>query len=248
MKQVKFAGLTYVPARQQTVPLTDKYNRVAKLAQKANDILKKMDEIFDKNVDSAWGQSAIAIKIALLTGIRIGNDESANGYMTKPHPNEKNRTSEFVQTFGLTTLKKNHVSVKGDTVHLKFVGKKGVNQTLVCEDKKLAKQVKQLLRFDFGQGRFIDVQDHLVRGFVKQFIGKKFLPKDFRTLHANCVFSDLFLSTLNRQPLKTQKELKAEQKELIMLVSNKLGNTPTVSKNSYIDPELLTLHASMRLS
>lgn len=248
MKQVKFAGLTYVPARQQTVPLSDKYNRVAKLAEKANAILTKLDSIYDKDPSGVWGQSALAVKIALMTGIRIGNDESAAGYMTKPHPNEKNKTPEFVQTFGLTTLKKNHVSVKGNIVHLKFIGKKGVDQTLVCEDKKLAKQVKQLLKFDFGNGRFIDVQDHLVRMFVKQFIGKKFLPKDFRTLHANCVFSDLFLSTLNRQPLKTQKELKAEQKELIMLVSNKLGNTPTVSKNSYIDPELLTLHASMRLS
>lgn len=249
MKQLSiYPGLTYIPVRDKTNPLNDKYNRVAKLAKEGGRLMEKLDRTISKSVESVWGQSALAIKLALMTGMRVGNDDSASGYTTKPHPNEKDRKPEFVQTFGITTLKRTHVEVKGDKVTFCFKGKKSVQQSLMIRDKRLAKQMTLLLAFQIKekQERIFGVQDHLVRMFVKKQIGSKFLPKDFRTLHANCVASNIILSKVGDKPLTSKKELKKEQRELIETVASKLGNTPGVSKASYIDPMLMDLYTSIR--
>lgn len=183
-----------------------------------------------------------------MTGIRIGNEESADGYVTKPHPNQKDKKPEFVQTFGLTTLKREMVSFRNGNCILKFVGKKQVQQRLVIADKKLVTQWKRLYELTEKGEYMLSVTDYDVRKFVKKSVGGKFMVKDFRTLFANLTAYEVMEKLLSKKKPTTKKEVKLEVRFITEEVSKKLGNTPAVCKRSYIDDMLLDFFKTKRIS
>lgn len=148
-----------------------------------SNLTDKLDN-FIEVVNSERAQCALAVKICLHTGIRIGNEDSAEGYMTKPHPNQKGVKPEFRQTYGLTTLLKEHIRFVAGYVRFEFLGKKGVEQVIVIRDKKLVSQIKSLY-VTSNSDTLLEINNTQVRKFVKKSIGRQFMPKDLRKLFAN---------------------------------------------------------------
>ncbi|HEU0064807.1 MAG TPA: DNA topoisomerase IB, partial [Flavisolibacter sp.] len=74
-------------------------------------------------------EKVIATIVSLMerTYIRIGNDDYEKLY----------------GSYGLTTLKDNHVTIKGNTVQFSFKGKKGINHNITLQHSRLAKMVKR---------------------------------------------------------------------------------------------------------
>lgn len=224
---------------------SNKFNRVAKLASMFKEIDDKMNGFIKRGGVSAHSRCAIAIRLMLHTGIRIGNEGSAEGYMTKPHPYSK-AEPKFVQTYGLTTLKREHTLIKRGIMYLNFVGKKQVENSFTITNGLVA-QVKMLLAKTDTDTLF-DVTAYELTKFIKKYIGKQFTPKDLRTLRANIEAWKIYDTISTRPIAATKKEFKNEVKEILAHVSECLNNTPGVCRKSYIDDMLFQYHEVKRLN
>ena len=235
--KVKVDGKTYKMLRSKNCSNNDKFNRAAKLLSKFNETSNKMDGYIKRgNGESLNARLALAVKMMMYTGIRIGNESSAEGYMTKPYE-YSDKKPEFVQTYGLTTLKPEHCRKVGRYVFLNFLGKKHVENTFRLEGL-LAKQFKQVLAFAEEFETVFEISEYELTKFIKTHVGKQFTPKDFRTMRANMFAWEKYQEICERELPTTKKERNAEVKEICQYVSQKLNNTPGVCKTSYIDSYL----------
>lgn len=235
--RISIFGTEYGFCRSARANYEDKHNRMVKLATNFKALSEKFDRMIRKgNYVTDNARCALACKMMMYTGIRIGNEGSAEGYITKPHPNSK-KEPEFVQTYGLTTLRPEHVMVKGRRVYLNFIGKKSVENSFVLTGE-LAKQVKTVLgTVEQGETLF-EISEYELTKFIKKYVGRRFTPKDFRTLRANMCAWEKFVEICGRELPKTKSEFNREVKEIATYVSENLNNTPGVCKTSYIDSML----------
>lgn len=233
--QTMIQGKVYEFYRSPRGRYTDKFNRMVKLATMADELIEKFDAMIlrGKGVTET-ARLALACKLLITTGIRVGNESSAEGYVTKPHPNSK-AEPRFVQTFGLTTLLPEHVAVKRGIVYLHFLGKRQIENSFKL-DRATSQQVRRL--YDtVTEGTLFDVSAYELTKFIKRSVGKGFSPKDFRTLRANMCAYEKLTELMKRKAPSTKKEQNAEVREVCEYVSENLNNTPSVCKASYIDTE-----------
>ncbi|WP_334129952.1 DNA topoisomerase IB [Sneathiella sp.] len=165
------------------------------------------------------------LRILDKTGMRIGNAVS----------------TETNQTYGLTTLRKQHISVDRETVHFSFKGKGGV--LIKCElyDPGLARALEECIHwrgvhifaFRDAAGRRHQIRSEDINNFIHEHMGPAFSAKDFRTWR----FSTLFLEELVRQRKRGDPSLKSVFEEIVAHTCN----TPAILKSSYIHPGLLEL-------
>jgi DNA topoisomerase IB len=226
---------------------TSKFNRVVKLARMFESLDEKLDGFIVRgNYCSEQARLALGLKLMMWTGIRIGNEGSAEGYITKPHPNSKAEPM-FVQTYGLTTLKVEHVSFTSRSGSLYFLGKKQVENSFKVYGE-LCRQLRKVAKDRVGEDTLFGITDYQLSKFVGKTVGKQFTPKDFRTLKANMVAWDKLQSVMEREVPSTKRELNAEVREIAEEVSNHLNNTVGVCKKSYIDERIWEYFTTERLN
>lgn len=165
---------------------------------------------------------ADAVALISHTGIRPGSEDD---------------TGAKLKAYGATTLEGQHVvqSATG-AVSLQFVGKKGVSLNLPVDDPSIAKMLltRKAAAGD-GQQIFPQVSDESLREHVHTLGSGNFKVKDFRTLTANVTAAE----EVAKLPMpKTQAEYKRSVLAVAKKVSAKLGNTPTVALQSYINPHV----------
>ena len=179
--------------------------------------------------------TAIALSVLEKTLMRVGNDYYAK---TNKH-------------YGLTTLRDKHVEVKGGKLQLSYIGKKGVEQELKVEDKKLARLVKKcrdipgytLFQYynEDGSKQKLDSGD--INDYIREVTGTNFTAKDYRTFAGS-----LRAFTLLRERLHDDDGLrKKEVVQVVKEVAADLGNTPATSRKYYILPDLIDLYQEGKL-
>lgn len=194
---------------------------------KVQDILSNEDKIIkenEKNLAKAKEEAAVT-KLILTTGIRPGDDYK--------DPKAK------VEAFGATTLEGRHVVIGSDgKVHLKFIGKKGVSLDIPVEDRMTATILMNRAKKVGAKGKIFDTDAVKLREYVGSLNNNKgYYPKDFRT----ALGTKMAMQVVSRVPKpKNEKEYKKAIKVVATEVAKKLGNTPTVALNSYIDPKVFT--------
>lgn len=241
---VEIFGQEYGFCRSAKASYSDKFNRMAKLACMFEQLSDKLDGMISRGgFVTENARLALALKMMMNTGIRIGNEGSAEGYMTKPHPYSKEEP-KFVQTYGLTTITRQHVQVKGRKVVFFFLGKKHVDNTFEVTGA-LAKQIRTYLKVYNGDTLF-DITAYQLTKFIKRYVGRSFTPKDFRTMRANMYAYEMMEEILDRENPTTKREFNAEVKEIAEYVSEHLNNTASVCKTSYIDSYLWDEFAEAR--
>jgi len=168
--------------------------------------------------------------------IRVGNDEYAKAN----------------NSFGLTTLRDQHVEVKGSTLRFEFRGKSGKRHSVGINDRRLARIVKQcrdlpgqeLFQYLDEHGRRQDVNSADVNAYLREITGTDFTAKDFRTW-----FGTVLAATALREFRHADSKAAAKRNTLraIEAVAGVLGNTPAVCRKSYIHPAILDcyMHRSM---
>ena len=160
--------------------------------------------------------------------IRVGNDEYA-----------KNNNS-----FGLTTLRNHHATVRGSTVRFTFKGKSGVKHSVGLADRRLARIVKacqelpgqELFEYFDEDGRRCDVGSAEVNAYLQEITGQDFTAKDFRTW-AGTVLAARALQELEAVDSATRAKKNVVQ--AIEAVAGVLGNTKAVCRKSYIHPAVI---------
>lgn len=247
MTTINIYGVDYVFAKSVNAGFDDKQKRAVKLASKFEELDKKFDGMIERgNYVTDTARCALACKMMMHTGIRIGNESSSEGYMTNPHPNSK-KEPEFVKTYGLTTLLPNHIQVQRGKAYINFLGKKSVENSF-CIGGTLAKQIKEVLSTVSDGETFLEITAYELTKFIKRYVGRKFTPKDFRTMRANMYANEKMLELMKHEAPTTKREYNAEVREVCEYVSEKLNNTPGVCKKSYIDGDLWAIYEENRLN
>jgi len=146
-------------------------------------------------------------------------------------------------TFGLTTLRKSHVTLRGERVQFDYRGKGSIRQRQVVFDRKLASVIarlmktpgKRLFRY-FDRGRWTDLTSQDVNDYLKQLGSAHYTANDFRTwggtLRMATVLHDL-------GPGASAREATRNVALAARLVAAELGNTPAICRASYVHPLII---------
>jgi DNA topoisomerase-1 len=179
---------------------------------------------------------AIAVRLLDEALIRVGNAEYA-------------REND---SYGLTTLRDDHVDVLGATVRFTFRGKSGKTHEIDVRDHRVARIISrmqdlpgehlfQYLDAD-GEPRAIGSED--VNAYLHEIAGEAFTAKDFRTW-GGTVLAARQLRELG--PFESQTAMKANVVAAIDVVAARLGNTRAVCRAAYIHPAILLGYESGEL-
>ena len=148
-------------------------------------------------------------------------------------------------SYGATTLLTEHGQVRGDRVKLEYRGKSGKMQRVVVADASLAKIVRRchdlpgqaLFQYvgDNGEPHRIGSAD--VNAYIKAAMGDDFSAKHFRTWGA---------SVIAFETIRSADPATLTLKSLLVPVAAALGNTPAISRKSYVHPALIAAVADGR--
>lgn len=116
---------------------------------------------------------AAVVKLLDTTYVRVGNAEYAR----------------HNETFGLTTLRNEHLQTEGGPERFTFRGKHGKEHTVPITDRRLRRIVKQchdlpgqeLLEYRDPDGTVHDIDSGDVNAYLHEITGDSFTAKDFRT-------------------------------------------------------------------
>jgi DNA topoisomerase I len=144
-------------------------------------------------------------------------------------------------TFGITTMRKSHVTVLDDnTVVFEYLGKRSITQRNVVDGKDLARFISELLETPgprlfryLEDGKWENVDSGYVNDYIERIANFPYTAKDFRTwggtLRAATVLAELGKG-------KSHSERKKNVVTAVRLVAAELGNTPTICRKSYVHP------------
>ena len=209
-----------------------KFNSMVAFAQALPDMRAQVE--MDLRGDGITRLRVLAAAVRLLDRgfLRIGGEEYAEDH----------------QTFGLATMRKEHVTVDdGDAINFDFTGKSGIRHVRYVVDAPVAEIVRELKRRRGGSdellayrgdnGRWKDIKSADIRAYVKETAGEEYTAKDFRTW-AGTVLAAVTLAATDpgRREVKTQN--KRMISHAVKQVAHFLGNTPAVARSSYIDPRV----------
>ena len=211
-----------------------KFQRMARIAANLPEIEKKLWDIINSKKNDA--KFAYSVLLMIHTGIRSGNEDSAEGYIC----NIKNHElfGKIIQTYGITTLKKEHIEFKNDKLIIEFLGKKAVEQNIQIDDPELVRWGGYFYN-NSKTNLWLDTKKNELADFIKSKIGKKYLIKDFRTVRANLTAGIKAIELNTPEKPTSKKDVTQEVKTIVETVSEQLGNTPSIAKSAYINPEIL---------
>jgi len=208
-----------------------KYHRVRRLAKELPRIRRRLHDDAQPGLPAArLDDKAVAATVLRLiseTFCRVGGERylKENG------------------TFGITTLRKSHVTIEEGIATLAYRGKSSITQRQVVTDAELvrliARQLKtpgaRLFRFR-NDGRWSAITAADVNAYLQRRVGGGYSAKDFRTwggtLRAATVLAEL-------PPASSATEAKRNVALAMRLVSAELGNTPTICRKSYVHPMVI---------
>lgn len=149
------------------------------------------------------------------------------------------------ETYGLATIRREHVTVRGDTLVFDYPAKHGKRRVQSVVDPEVASVVAGLLRRRGGGDellarkrgtRWVDVRSADINAYVKDAVGLDVSAKDFRTWGATVLAA---VSLGVAEPHITSKHARRRAAvHAVREVAHYLGNTPAVARRSYIDPRV----------
>jgi len=166
---------------------------------------------------------AAVVRLLDTEHVRVGNEEYA----------KENKS------YGVTTLRTRHLKRKGRKLTMRFAGKHGIVHEVNITDSSLKRIVKRcqelpgqmLFQYVNGDGEPKAVTSGDVNDYIRQAAGGDFTAKHFRTWSANVIAFE--------QMLKKADDARITVKTVVEPVAEALGNTPAISRKSYVHPRLL---------
>jgi DNA topoisomerase-1 len=166
---------------------------------------------------------AAVIRLLDREHIRVGNEEYAKAN----------------KSFGLTTLRGRHVKSAGGKLKMRFPGKSGIIHEKTITDRNLLRVVKKcqdlpgqmLFQYVNGDGRPQAITSADVNDYIRDATGCDFTAKHFRTWGASVIFF--------KEMLAKAEEKRLSLKTALEPVAEALGNTPAISRKSYVHPLLI---------
>lgn len=205
-----------------------KFGRMLTFSQALPNLREWMER--DLSLPGLPRRKLLATLVLLLdkTLIRVGNDEYTRA----------NRS------YGLTTLRRRHVEVRGHTMRFEFRGKSGIQHSVALTDRRLARIVQQLVELpghelfkyvdDDGKRQSIDSDD--VNAYLREVTGHDVTAKDFRTW-SGTMLAARALRELG--PAASEREARRNINQALDEVAARLRNTRAVCRKYYVHPAVL---------
>jgi DNA topoisomerase I len=171
---------------------------------------------------------AIAVTLVNSAWFRVGSDRHA-------------RAS---RTYGITTLTKRHVAISGDEIQFSFRGKNGKLVKRTVANATLARELRELVALENGsrlfryerEGEIFNVTSSVLNAYIGEHLGNGFTAKDFRTWGGTL----LAAAELARHgPPASEPEATRVLASVMRKVAGELGNTPAVTRSSYVSPAVV---------
>jgi DNA topoisomerase IB len=149
-------------------------------------------------------------------------------------------------SYGLATIRRDHVRVRGAQVRFDFSAKGGQRRIQTIEDPALARLTSALLRRRGGGPELLafregtawrDVRSEDINAYLKDLAHEEISAKDFRTWHATVLTAALLAS--EQEGLASVTSRTRVVSAVIREVADALGNTPAVCRASYVDPRVI---------
>jgi DNA topoisomerase I len=207
-------------ARQET----RKYERLAAFGRALAKLRKKVEADLKGPPTAADTVLAAVVRLIDETRMRVGNEEYA----------KENKS------FGATTLRNRHAKVERGRLRISYAGKHGIKRTVTSADRNLVRIARRtqdlpgqrLFEYVNDAGEICPVSSGDVNAYVKAAMGEDFTAKDFRTWGASVIAFEAMLDRIERHG-------SVKLKSVIEPVAEALGNTPAISRKSYVHPALI---------
>jgi DNA topoisomerase IB len=208
----------------------EKHDRILRFARRLPALREHVAEDIVRDGMPRERVLACAVRLLELGFFRVGGEAYA----------EEN------DSYGLATIRKCHVRVRGDTLEFDYDSKSGqARQCQVADDevravitalrRRRAPADAELLAYKEG-GEWVDVRSADINDYLQEHIGEDFSAKDFRTW-VGTVLAAVGLATVDEPESDTAR--KRAVAAVVRDVAEQLGNTPAVARSAYIDPRVV---------
>ena len=205
-----------------------KYGRMIAFGQALPAIRRRVDADLRRHGLPRERVLAAVVRLLEKTRMRVGNEEYARD----------NRS------YGLTTLRDRHAEVGSSRIRFRFRSKGGKVSDVELSDARLARIVARCQELpgqdlfayldEAGEVRTIGSSD--VNDYLREIAGQAFTAKDFRTW-SGTVLAAWALKEL--QGVDSEVQAKRNVVRAVEQVAEWLGNTPAVSRRSYVHPAVI---------
>ncbi len=205
-----------------------KFDRLIRFAERLPDLRAAMVEHMDHDALDRLRVSAIATRLINRGWFRVGSE----------------RYARDSQTYGITTLRKGHVRVRGHRIAFHFRAKHRAVVRTTLVDEELAAAVTELLELPGGphlfryewEGNLCNLTGARLNDYVRDQLGEEFTAKDFRTWGGTLIAA---IALAERGPAESESEAKRVIPAVMRRVGQELGNTPAVARSSYVSPAVI---------
>jgi DNA topoisomerase-1 len=205
-----------------------KFDKLVRFAERLPALRVAMDEHLSQEPLSFEWTAAVAVRLINEGWFRVGGERYAKNY----------------KTFGITTLRKGHVRVRGSRISFRFRAKHRILCRTVLVDAELAAAIKQLLAVPGGHRLFryrqndelVNLGARRLNEYIREHMGAEFTAKDFRTWGGTLVAA---IALAEREHEETATGQKRAVAAVMRTVGERLGNTPAVARASYVSPAVV---------
>jgi DNA topoisomerase I len=206
-----------------------KFDKLVRFAEKLPELRAAMADHMERDTYDRERVCAVAVRLINLGWFRVGSD----------------RYAKSSRTYGVTTLYRKHVSVRGKRVAFKFRAKHKVLVHTTLVDSELAQAIGELLalpgggrlfRYENGNGEVITLSAAVLNDYIQEHMGEEFSAKDFRTWGGTLLAA---VALAEHGLPETEAEAKRTLAAVMRSVGERLGNTPAVARSSYVSPAVV---------
>lgn len=209
----------------------EKHERVVRFARLLPELREQVDADLAREGMPRERVLACAVRLLELGFFRTGGEAYA----------EENGS------YGLATIQKRHVRIRGDAVHFDYDAKSGQHRRCQTADPDVVEVLThlrrrrtsaetELLAYKDDRGRWVDVRSSDINEYLQEHLGSEFTAKDFRTWAAT-VLAAVGLAEVEAGDSDTARRRAVVQ--VAKDVARHLGNTPAVARSAYIDPRVI---------
>jgi DNA topoisomerase-1 len=207
-----------------------KYDSLVRFGEKLPDLRAAMAEHMERDPLTFEWTAAVAVRLINLGWFRVGDERYAKRF----------------RTFGITTLRRGHVQVRGSRITFRFRGKHRALIRTALVDEELADAVRKLravkggrrlFRYRSAEGDgFCNLTGRKLNEYIQTYLGEEFTAKDFRTWGGTLLAA---VALAEHGPAESETEAKRTVAAVMRRVGERLGNTPAVARASYVSPAVV---------
>jgi len=204
-----------------------KFDKLIRFADALPTLREAMSEHMEHEPMTPEWTCALAVRLINLGWFRVGDDRYTNAH----------------KTFGITTLRKGHVKVRGSRIAFRFRAKHRVMVRTAVVDSELAAATRELLKTPGSRLLRYAVDDEIynlsarrLNEYIGEYMGEEFTAKDFRTWGGTLIAA---VALAEHGPVETEREAKRAVAAVMRTVGERLGNTPAVARASYVSPAVV---------